>query len=438
VNIRANGDTSMTSFPTADREASGFKRDERGWLAVISATLLLVLLPFSSYIASVPFIKAEWNLNNTLAAVVFSAYLAGYAISSVILIPMTDRISPQRVMAVGVTVLTVGNLLFPLLAGGFWTGALLRFIAGVGHVGAYIAGVQLVSLRFTGGYRGTAVGIFVSAGYAGTTLSYIFMGMLLKHTPDWRIAYLITAGVGALGVLPTLLPAFRRNPPLPEAPKNIPKGRGRLSLEPLKNKALALVNIAYALHTAELYLARLWLPLLLGAALIHSGRDPLESAAIAAALSGFMFMTGIAGVFLGGVLSDRIGRSWGAAFIFSISGVCSFIAGWLVGVPPIFLILLGFIYGFMTAADSAVYSTAVIELSPKDRIGSTQAVQAFIGFSVGAIAPVVAGCLLDVTTPGAGWGLAFGFNGMLAVVGVSALLGLRRLPEASRMANGRR
>ena len=102
------------------------------------------------------------------------------------------------------------------------------------------------------------------------------------------------------------------------------------------------------------------------------------------------------------------------------------------------MIALGFFYGFVTAADSAIYSTAIVELSAKDRIGSTQAVQSFIGFSIGAIAPIVAGSILDLSKSSVEWGLAFSFNGALAVVGVLAILWLRRLPRAMHMARGKR
>ena len=50
----------------------------------ISSTLLLTLLPFSSYIVSVPFVRDEWGMSNTQAAVVFSAYLVGSALSAVV------------------------------------------------------------------------------------------------------------------------------------------------------------------------------------------------------------------------------------------------------------------------------------------------------------------------------------------------------------------
>ncbi len=213
---------------------------------------------------------------------------------------------------------------------------------------------------------------------------------------------------------------------------------GRLDLGILRGRSILLLNLAYALHTAELYLARLWLPLLLVATLVERGRESGEAAALAATWAGFMFMTGSVGVLVGGVTSDRLGRTAGAGLIFIASGVVSFVVGWLIGAPPVFLIVLGFVYGFATAAGSAIYSTAATELAPRDLIGSTQAVQNFIGFAVGAAAPVLAGAILDLFQGQAGWGLAFGFNGLIAVAGVAALAVLRRLPDARRLAGGRR
>ena len=407
------------------------------WLVSMSSTLLLVLLPFSSYIASIPFVGEEWGMTNSQAAVVFSAYLVGYAVSSAFLIPVTDRLPAGRVMLASVALIAISNILFPLLARDVWTASALRFVAGAGHVGAYIPGIRIVSLRFADGMRGTAVAIFVGAGYAGTTISYVFMGQLLDLTDSWRTAYMITALVGLAGVLIALIHVLPSRSQEGEAAQTSGSS-GRLNLGVLRHRPMLLINTAYALHTAELYLARLWLPLLLAAALVHDGKEAGEAAVLAATWSGFMFMTGIVGVFFGGLVSDRFGRTAGAGVIFAASGAISFAAGWLVGAPPVVLIVLGFGYGFATSADSAIYSTAVTELAPQNLIGSTQAIQSFIGFTVGAVAPVIAGGLLDVFDGTLGWGAAFGFNGLLAVIGVAALLVLRRMPEAVNMAAGKK
>lgn len=406
-----------------------------GWLAGISSTLLLTLLPFSSYIVSVPFVREEWTMSNTEAAVVFSAYLLGSALSALFLLPITDRVPARKVLIVSVVVMAVANILFPLLAREVWTASMLRFVAGAGHVGAYIPGVRLVSLRFAGSMRGTAVGTFVSIGFVGTTGSYAFMGWLLGMTDSWRTAYLLTALVGLVGVAIALWVVRDRRSD--EDVSDSPRSWGP-DLRILRGGSILLLNLAYALHTAELYLARLWLPLLLVAALVQSGREAGEAAVLAAAWSGFMFMSGSVGVFVGGMVSDRLGRTVGAGVIFAVSGIVSFIVGWSIGAPVAVLIALGFVYGFATAADSAIYSTAATELAPANRIGSTQGVQNFIGFSVGAVAPVLAGGILDIVEGAAGWGLAFGFNGLLAVAGLIALWMLRHHPDAATMAEGRR
>ena len=426
--------------PGNDAGASGAGWKSALWLGGISSALFLSLLPFSSYVASAPFIREEWELSNAEAALVFSAYLIGYAVSSVVLIPLADRLSPRRVLLASVAVMAVSNLLFPLLATDVWTGSALRSISGMGHVGAYVPGIQLVSLRFAHGRRGAAVGLFVAMGYAGTTVSYVFMGQLLNAVESWQTAYMVTAFVALAGLVPALLLMLGRDAERPAAASEqqaAPAG-WRLDLSVLRNRPAVLAIAGYTLHTAELYLARLWLPLLLGAMFIQGGADTQDAAAQASTWAGLMFMTGVGGVLVGGFVSDYTGRTAGAMLIFAVSGASSFIIGWLIGAPPALMLALGFVYGLSTAADSAIYSTAVTELSPRGRVGSTQAVQAFIAFTVGAAAPIAAGSVLDVVQGAAGWGLAFSLNGALAVVGVSAMFALRRMPESLRMAQGKR
>ena len=156
--------------------------------------------------------------------------------------------------------------------------------------------------------------------------------------------------------------------------------------------SILMLNLAYALHTAELYLARLWLPLLLVAALVQSGREPGEAAVLAATWSGAMFMTGSVGVFLGGMVSDRMGRTAGAGLIFAVSGTVSFLVGWLVGAPDGGANRhWGLCMGLLRLQTRRSTLRLRLSLRQPNRIGSTQGVQNFIGFSVGAVAPVLAG-----------------------------------------------
>jgi MFS family permease len=410
--------------------AAGRGEASARWLLGLSAMLFLMLVPFSCYVVALPALSKEWAMGNTTGALVFSSYLAGTALASLLVVPLADRVPLRPLLLASVAVSVFSHLAFPLLAEGVAAASLLRLFAGAGHAGAYVLGIRLVVDRCSAAARGRAVGLFVSFGFAGTTLSYLFMGEAMARLASWREAYLAVAIASVPSLLLAVLLARREG-------DDAGRGRAALDLRVLRERPLALLTIAYALHAAELYVARLWFPALLAFAFESAGASSEEAIARAARLAGVMFTLGVPAVFLGGALSDRLGRTAGAAAIFAASGVLSLLAGSLWQFPAI-LVALGFLSGFATAADSAIYSTAVAEVAPAEGLGSAQAVQAFVGFAVGAIAPVVAGRILDAVRSSEGWALAFGFNAALAVPAVLSLLWLRRLPEATRMASGRK
>ncbi|MFV9504603.1 MAG: hypothetical protein AB4911_08555 [Oscillochloridaceae bacterium umkhey_bin13] len=70
-------------------------------------------------------------------------------------------------------------------------------------------------------------------------------------------------------------------------------------------------------------------------------------------------------------------------------------------------------------------SIAITELAPRDRIGSAQALQAFIGFGATIAAPVLAGWMLD---QGLGWGAVFAVGGL---IGIALALPLLIRPQRS-------
>jgi MFS family permease len=392
--------------------------------------LFLMLVPFSCYVVALPALSEEWAMGNTVGAFVFSSYLAGTALASLLVVPLADRVPPLLLTSVFVSV--VSHLSFPLLAKGVLVASLLRVLAGAGHAGAYVLGIRLVVDRCAANVRGRAVGLFVSFGFAGTTLSYLFMGEAMASLASWREAYFAIALASVPSVLLATLLARAR-----KGDEERVTGRGSLDPAALRERPLVLLTIAYALHAAELYVARLWFPALLAFAFTSQGASSEDAMARGARLAGLMFTLGVPAVFFGGALSDRLGRTAGAAVIFGASGILSLLAGWLWQFPAL-LVALGFFYGFLTAADSAIYSTAVAEIAPKESLGSAQALQSFVGFAVGAIAPVVAGSILDAVRSSEGWALAFGFNAALVVPALLSLLWLRRLPEAVRMASGKR
>ena len=102
------------------------------------------------------------------------------------------------------------------------------------------------------------------------------------------------------------------------------------------------------------------------------------------------------GPLIGGAISDRLGRARTAAGIFALSGACSWAIGWLVEVPWPLVVGVAVVYGWTISAGSSVYSTSVIESAAPDDLGSTLAMQAFLGFMGGVFGPVLAGVVPDV------------------------------------------
>ena len=80
--------TQQQHWPWLAPRVNGIDSSDILWLLMMSAMLFTLLLPFSCYVA---FIQDEWGRNNTQAGTIFSAYLTGYAISALVVIPLGER-----------------------------------------------------------------------------------------------------------------------------------------------------------------------------------------------------------------------------------------------------------------------------------------------------------------------------------------------------------
>lgn len=391
------------------------------WLLLMSLTLFVMLLPFSSYVAALPLIQAEWGLNNTQAGAIFSAYLAGFAVSALVVVPLTDKFGSKPIFVCSSAVSVASHVLFPLIAHDAPAAVALRAAAGLGLVGVYNPGMRIVAERFADAGRGMAVGTFVTFFYASNSISLTLTGALMSYF-DWRDAYLIMAiASGASVVMAYLL--LRRHPRRAAAPSS-----GRLDLAALRNRAARLYIFGYSLHAAELYIVRVWLPAFLAAALVARGVQADRAIIAAATIGGIAMASGAIGPVMGGIISDRCGRAASASAIFALSGACSLLIGWLIGFPWPLIIAVSVIYGWAIAADSAIYSTAVTEVSEPSRLGSTMAVHSFLGFMGGVIGPIAAGAILDISPDSLKWGIAFSATAALALTALIALSRLRRIP----------
>ena len=407
----------------------GMDIQRASWLFLMSSLLFVMLLPFSSYVAALSFIQEEWDLNNTQAGAIFSAYLAGYALSALLIIPMTDRLGSKYIFIGSAILSIISHTLFPLVAEGVVTGTVLRALAGVGLAGVYMPGLRLISERFANSGRGMAIGTYVTAFYGANSVSLAATGGLMAVF-EWREAYLIMS-LAAIVSLPIAYLLLRNHR---EAPGR--RSSGRLDLKVLKNREARYHILGYSLHAAELYAVRVWLPAFLMAILVARGIDDAQAAVTAATVGGIALAAGSVGPLMGGIISDRWGRATSAIAIFALSGVCSWIIGWIGAFPWALVVGVAVVYGWAIAADSAIYSTAVTEVSKSAQLGSTMAVQAFVGFMGGVVGPIVVGAILDLSPESIRWGLGFSVIGLLSLVAIAGLLRVRRSPGGRILASG--
>ena len=375
----------------------------------LSATLALVLLPSQLPAAALPLLRTEWNASSAALGWVVSAYMLGYAAAVLVVLPLTDRVRPSRVIAIGALITALANLAFALAAQDVITGSLLRMIAGFGLAGVYMPGVRLVAQSSDPARRGTAVGLYVAAFYLGGSLSFLATGLLLEPF-GWRGTAIILGAV-ALAALPVATISSRG---IPETTGE----RAHLDLRVLRNAPLVRTIGAYVGHSWELFIVRAWLAAFLAAAFALRGLSPTDASATASQWAALILALGVPGVFVGGWLSDRVGRTRAALLYALGSGAISIGFGMLLFAPWPAIVAIGAIYAALVAADSAVYSTAVTELAPAARIGSAQALQAVAGFGIGSLGPIVAGATLDL---GSGWVGPFLAAG---VVGIATALPL--------------
>ena len=400
------------------------------WLAGASAALALALLPYASYIAALPLIQREWGLTNAQAGMVSAAQQAGYILAVLLVLPLTDRLGTRRILLVSTILSAIANALFPLFARDAVTGALLRALAGASLVGVYMPGMRMVAERYAGANRGAAVGIYVTAFYLGNSLSLGVTGLFIPVI-GWRGAYL-AASVAALASVALAYALMGR-----VRPSAAPQTTGRLNPEVLKNRPAILLIFGYVCHSWELFVARVWMGPFLTAVLVARGVPLLEATATGAGTAAVLHGAGVLGTSVSGWISDRLGRSVTAAVILAGSAACSLTFGWLFSAPWALVLAVGVLYGILIAADSPLFSAGVTEVATPGHLGSTMAVQSFSGFLASVFSPVVFGLILDAAGAGLGWGLGFVSGGVVALLGVAAMLILRRLPEASKMAMGR-
>ena len=408
------------------------------WLMRLCTAQVFIMLVFINYSAVLPLLKQEWGMNNTMAGSIFSVYQLGYILSGVLLSTLTDRINTRYIFLAAALWSGIANLIFALFAHDYLSAMILRALTGLGMGGTYMPGLKLVAERFSPAQRGKAVGIYVGALVLGASMSLAVTGAVTSLA-GWRPAFVVCS-VGVFAGLLLARKVFEGY--TPKVFSNEPCG---FRSEVMKNRPALLMILGYGSHMWEMYGMRSWVAPFLTASLVSHGVSTGMATGWAATAAAVIVGIGTFSTAITGTLSDRWGRTRTITVVMLASSLLSFTFGWLVNANILLTMSIGVAYGYLVVAESPVFSTGLTELVAPACLGSAMGLQTLIGYSMGMVAPTVFGWALDVfrgwePVPGVSgeWGIAFATCGLGGLAGPLLMWLLRRSPESSRMAGGRR
>jgi MFS family permease len=409
------------------------------WLLQFCAARAAFATMFTAWSALLPLLKTEWQLSAWQAGMVQSAYHVGFLISLFSVGFLSDRFGARRTYLLTSLAAVISGLLFAIFADSFASALLLYGLTGLCSGGSYTPGLAIVAQQVKQ-RQGRALGYYLAAASLGYALGLLIASLMIPLA-GWRGALLVTACGPVVG----MALGFWTLRHVPNVVHSLPDGhrrRGGLG-EVIANKPAMLSIWGYTFHAWELLGMWAWLPAFLAAAALAGGTASGQAVSLGATLTAITYLAAVVGSVLGGSLSDRYGRTAVTLMLSLASLFCSFSFGWMIGLPLAVLVVVAVIYNLTGVADSSIHSTTLTELVPPSYLGAAYSLRSVLGFGAGAISPWMFGLVLDWARAGrldeaVVWGLAWSVLGLGGLLGPLATWRLRQLPEARRLAGGRR
>jgi len=393
-------------------------------LVVLCVALMLSMTTWFSATAVVPELTVRWSLSSGQASLLTIAVQIGFAAGAIAsgMLNLPD-IVPIPVLMTGAALLAALANAALLAVPGVDTAILARLITGASLAGIYPPALKLASTWFRTG-RGLALGAIIAALTLGSASPHLVRTL---GGTNWQRVVVATSGATLFGAI--LLALHVREGPYPFSRAAFNPGQiGQV----LRNRAIALANFGYFGHMWELYAMWGWFAVYTRAAIVAPN---VTDGARASLLTFVVIASGIAGCLLGGYLADRWGRTATTILMMAVSGASACLIGFVFTGPLWLFAAVGMVWGVAVVGDSAQFSAIVTEVGDPRFVGTALSLQLGIGFAltVGSIWLLPQIALLFgswrwvflVLIPGPG-------------LGILAMILLRRLPDADRIAHGRR
>ena len=396
-------------------------------LAVLAVAQLCGMAPWFSASAVAPALTAAWRLRPGGAAWLTISVQLGFVAGALVSAALTlsDRWSARRLAAAASLGAAVATLAVAFSRGPA-VGIAARVATGAALAGVYPPGMKIAAGWFRDG-RGWAIGMLVGALTVGSAAPHLMRWLVPAEA--WRLV-LVAAAVSALLGAALMLRVSSDGPYAAPSPPFSWTAAPRI----LRDRAVLLANAGYLGHMWELYAMWTWTASFVAASETVR-RGAAEDVRGAAALITFCVVgIGAMGCWLGGRYADRLGRTTVTSAAMAASGACALAVGVAYGRPLWVLVPLLVVWGVAVIADSAQFSAAVSELAPAAYVGTALTLQTSLGFLL-TVATIY---LVPQAARVLGWRWSMSILAVGPALGVWAMQALKRRPEASRMAGGRR
>ena len=358
-----------------------------------------------------------WSRAGLSGAFSISFFLSG--IASILLGRLNDRVGPRLIMTIGGVCLGVGYLLMSRLTS-LWQLYLLYCLL----VGFGISGVDVVLLstiaRWFVRLRGRISGILKVGTGVGMLIMPLFTNWLITGF-GWRMAFVVM-GVVVLVLFIGLSQLLVRDP----GRRGLrPDGDGRVTAEvdPAGETGFTLGEALGSLQLRLICMAYFLLLVCVFTVLLHIVPHAIDlgiprsgATQVLATIGGLS----IAGRFIMGFVSDRIGNKWTLAICYGF--LCASLV-WLLSADRLWMLFVfAIIYGFAHGGFFAVMSPLVAEFFGTASHGAIFGIMIFVSSIGGAIGPLLAGYVFDHT---GSYHMVFLSLPLISIAGLGATLRLR-------------
>ena len=396
-------------------------------IGLLAMCEVLALGLWFSISATVPALRLEFALSDGQVALLTSSVAVGFVTGTLgsAVLGLADRLPPRRFFMISAFVGAAANLAVLEFEPTSAIVVVLRFLTGAAMAGIYPVGMKIAA-TWAKGDTGLLVGLIVGALTLGTASPHAFNA---AGGIDWRFTLILaSATAAAAGLLVNLVrlgPAIARAPPFEPA----------FVLRAWTTKSVRLANLGYFGHMWELYAMWAWIGLFFHASFAAAAGGATPAVASRASLATFAVVgIGAVGCLAGGLFADKLGRTTLTMLAMAVSGACALAIGFLFGADPWLVTALALLWGIAVVADSAQFSSCIIELSDRAHVGTMLTVQTCVGF----LLTLVTLHLMPPLVAWVGWRYAFAPLAIGPFLGVVAMGRLRAHPDAVKLASGNR